>query len=323
MKAPVFICGHRKSGTTMLFNLFDGHPDLMVFPSDLNILYAYYPIYTDDKYNRNERLDRLERVIFTDIQDQFSINNKKINFDMELFRQQFFNSIEAEDLNNIKSLITSLIESFAKVTNQTEKIPVVKETSIEIYASELKRYFPEAKFIHLIRDPRDNYAALKSGVKVHYKHLGEDENKTLASMIYRSRFGLEMGLLNQKIFGGRSYKTVKFETLVKQTEGLMVDISEYLEIDYHKNLLQPTSFSEPVKGNNFDGKTFSKVSTKNLNRWTERIHSTEAKIIEFQLGSLMEQYGYKLNYERSESANAASEFYKWENYKYYFSDRFK
>ena len=44
-KNLLFITGHRKSGTTMFANLFDGHKDFLVYPSDLCLLYAYYPFY--------------------------------------------------------------------------------------------------------------------------------------------------------------------------------------------------------------------------------------------------------------------------------------
>ena len=39
----LFITGHRKSGTSMLNNLFDGHEDFLVYPNDITILYAYFP----------------------------------------------------------------------------------------------------------------------------------------------------------------------------------------------------------------------------------------------------------------------------------------
>src|SRR5687768_10638980 len=39
----LLVCGHRKSGTTVLTNLFDSHPSLAVLPHDIKILYAYYP----------------------------------------------------------------------------------------------------------------------------------------------------------------------------------------------------------------------------------------------------------------------------------------
>ena len=68
MKDPIFICGHRKSGTTMFHNLFDGHEELLVYPSDLNLLYAYFPIYISEKYSDEERLERLDTVLFKEFQ---------------------------------------------------------------------------------------------------------------------------------------------------------------------------------------------------------------------------------------------------------------
>ena len=40
---PVFICGHRKSGTTMLCSLFDDHDDILVYPSDSSFFYKIFP----------------------------------------------------------------------------------------------------------------------------------------------------------------------------------------------------------------------------------------------------------------------------------------
>ena len=40
---PVFICGHRKSGTTMLCSLFDDHDDILVYPSDSSFFQIFPP----------------------------------------------------------------------------------------------------------------------------------------------------------------------------------------------------------------------------------------------------------------------------------------
>jgi len=31
---PIFLCGHRKTGTTMLLGLLDDHPELLVYPAE-------------------------------------------------------------------------------------------------------------------------------------------------------------------------------------------------------------------------------------------------------------------------------------------------
>ena len=40
---PVFLCGHRKSGTTMLLALLDSHPELLTYPADSAFFYRVYP----------------------------------------------------------------------------------------------------------------------------------------------------------------------------------------------------------------------------------------------------------------------------------------
>ena len=52
----------------MFLNLFDGNKDINVFPTDINLLYAYYPI-VENLDNTNKK--RLKRILFK----EFS-NNK-------------------------------------------------------------------------------------------------------------------------------------------------------------------------------------------------------------------------------------------------------
>ena len=60
-----------------------------------------------------------------------------------------------------------------------------------------------------------------------------------------------------------------------------------------------------------------------VQQWVERISEDEAKIIEFHLGELMKQFSFDLNFAHNDSTIVAAEFYKWQNYNYFFSDRFK
>ncbi|WP_237276365.1 sulfotransferase family protein [Tenacibaculum ovolyticum] len=322
MKDPIFICGHRKSGTTMFHNLFDGHNELLVYPSDLNLLYAYFPVYLSDNYSDNERLERLDIVLFKDLEFQLKNENLSNAINIQLFREFFFESLENSDLCDMKIIITKLMEAFSKVMDKPNRIPVIKETSIEIYSNEIFNWFPNAKFLHLVRDPRDNYAALKSGVKKYYSKMGEDEKQTLASLIYRTRFGLEMGLANINKYGKEKYIFVNFTQLVNNIDAEIKEIIKFLGISFKDSLLVPTRLGNEIKGNNFDGNKFNTVNNKNIGRWSERISEEEAKVIEFHLGELMKQFEFDLKFDYNDSAIIAAEFYKWQNYKYFFSDRF-
>ena len=48
----IFLTGHRKSGTSLLQRLFDNHPDIDVYPTDLTLFYNYFPYYTMNYNNK-------------------------------------------------------------------------------------------------------------------------------------------------------------------------------------------------------------------------------------------------------------------------------
>ena len=64
MNNLVFVCGHRKCGTTMFSDLFNGHQKLSVFPTDLSIFYGYYPKYVDGSFSFEEQMERIDCYIF-------------------------------------------------------------------------------------------------------------------------------------------------------------------------------------------------------------------------------------------------------------------
>ena len=177
---PIFLCGHRKSGTSMFLNLFDGNKDVNVFPTDINLLYAYYPIVEKNLDNTNKK-KRLKRILFK----EFS-NNKLIkkSIDLNSYSELFFKKVKEN--YSTKNLVYHLLNIYNEnfTAKKTSSI-ICKETSVEIYATEIKKWFKNAKFIHLIRDPRDNYSALKSGLKKYYSKFNDDKLSMLFSIIFR------------------------------------------------------------------------------------------------------------------------------------------
>ena len=44
---PLFICGHRKSGTTLLISLSDGIDNAITYPDDSGFFYMYFPYFAE------------------------------------------------------------------------------------------------------------------------------------------------------------------------------------------------------------------------------------------------------------------------------------
>ena len=319
------ICGHRKSGTTLLSNLLDGHSQLAVYPIDLALLYAYFPHFLQENPAPEQRRKRLSRILFDDLADRLAASARASLLDIAAHREQFFSGLTDDELGDMRVLIGRLMASFQMVRGRpVDQVEwgVLKETSIEIYAAEVLDWFPDARFIQVLRDPRDNFAALAAGVDKHYRRLGEDRNRTLASLLHRARLGFCMARQNRAAYGPQRYHLVRYEDLVTEPEATMRQVARFLGIEFSPCLLTPSALGLPTGGNSYDGDPAFHISTRNLGRWRERISQDEAAVIEFHLGEEMAEFGYDIAFECAVRRRAAAEFYKWHNYAYFYNDRF-
>jgi protein-tyrosine sulfotransferase len=318
-KPIVFICGHRKSGTTMFHNLFDGHPELCVYPMDINLLYGYFPNFNSVSTSTEELEARVDRVVFDDLVKTAALGNV---IDVKKLKEFFKKNMKGQSYSDVNEVIGALLKAYSELESKEKKYYVVKETGIEMYAKEIKKWFPNCKFIHLIRDPRDNFAAIKSGLKKKYESYGDSDISLLFSVIFRNLWGFKMAHINQRLLGESSYKLVKFEDIVAQPELMMRDISQWLGIDFDISSLTPTVCGHNTSGNNFSGKNFSTVSSEHVSKWTDRITDEEVAMLEFAFGSEMSLFGYEASSSDASKAESVSDFYKHMNYKYFYFDRF-
>lgn len=316
----IFITGHRKSGTSLLHRLFDNHNAINVYPDDLTIFYAYFPFYTQ-KYNGNKRklIERITKIYANLF--KFAKYNK--NYESSKIRNSvdsLTKSLKKINLESKKEVFRTVINEWILLDNKNiNKILLVKETSQSIFYKEFKKVFPKLKMINLIRDPRDNYASIKSGLKTYYEKIGEDEVSTLMSTVLRSRQDLFSAKINEN---DESFINIKYEDLVSKPKKTMKNLTSYLGIKYSDELIEPTIFGKPYFGNNFT-KKIDGISKTNASNWEKRITNEECSIIEYFLYEVMDLWGYELKFKLEDSQNHFANFYEKYNGKYFFKDSFK
>jgi len=317
----LLIGGHRKSGTTVLHSLFDGHEELYVPPHDLNILYGFHPGWTRPDISRKEQEDRLRKVTI----DRWRARYEKTEDGTERFnilKSYIDSNIAAVDLSQPGEVVDLIVSALWGTVKQGAKILVLKETSTEMYVPWLLADRPEWKFLHLVRDPRDNYAALSAGQQAYYEKLGDDALSTQTSTIIRYKLGIQSLCWNKKHFGEQRYRVLRFEDLVNDPTKTMQEISAWLGISWAESLVVPTRNGEPFLGNSHDGKKFSGVSAENVGKWKERISPEAAGVLEHVLGEEMKMNGYKKELSEAYSAKCAAEWYGKMSFTYFFSDPF-
>ena len=304
----------------MLHKLFDGHPNLVVYPTDLCFLYAYFPCHINTE---KARIERLRHVLKKSLMafDNFELYENKL-LRVDKFLDYFFQYLSAKALENKSLLLIEYSNAWYEYFNLMKDSPfVVKETSQAIFSRELIESIPEIKIISLIRDPRDNYAAIKAGIESYYSNFGESELESLASVINRSRMDLLAADYSRNVFPNQ-FLAIKFEDLINDIEKSLDVISSFCEINNAVSMRTPTILGKSYMGNSYEGERFNGVSNKNVSRWRERISDQEAKIIEFWASDAMRIWHYELAFTQADSARAYSDFYNWYNCRYFYYDSF-
>lgn len=326
----IFICGHRKSGTTLLLSLFDNHPEVSVYPADSGFFFKYFPMSEINEYSAAEKIDLIMNTVIKNLEEELEKipeqTKKEINFNIMKFKNEFRKLAEKSNATP-KDMLISLAVSFKTnfINSTMRKYWIEKTSSTEIYANEVFQWFPKAKFVHIIRDPRDNWASLKSGWDQRYKNFSDSKERLIQSLIERGKLGMEFAKYNEKIFGKEKYKVLKFEDLTNEPEKTTKDLCNFLQIKFDETILKPTILGQPWKGNSFDGSEFTSISNVNASRWKERIDENEAKLIEYYFAEIMQYFGYELEYDLKERMEAAANHYKWFNFaeRYSYSNTLK
>jgi hypothetical protein len=154
------ISGHPKAGTTLFLSLLDGHRELTVFPEELWYFHKAYA-----KKDRKKALLSYTglRHILTKGVESNNDSRKYDNVDIDRFFRLFDEAFDKSD--SIRDEMLSPIIAWHQALNEKCLAPqrwVEKGPLNEFYAPQYRKLFPKGLiFFHILRDPRDNWAAYK------------------------------------------------------------------------------------------------------------------------------------------------------------------
>ena len=292
---PTFLLGAHKSGTSLLRSLFDGHSQLYTIPIEAHY-FQNRKYWVDNEY-RLERPARLDKAQTIDnfcayihrsntAEDPYSDSVTKGLFDEERFRS-YFSSIQP-DLGD-KACIEKYFEAIHfSITGTTlpDRIRVV-EKSVENaeFAQELSLLFPQARFIHIVRNPYANFVSLRKYKSVNW---GAPIIRRIVRTLYNSYYYLYR---NQRTI--EPYYVLRYEDLVTEPEKHIRSMCRFLQIPFEKALLSPTHQGNVWHGNSVRGLVFNSISASNLEKWKPEIHPMEVEYIDHLFYFLLRDYGYE------------------------------
>ena len=283
MKPPVFIVGCPRSGTSFLYHLLLSAGGFAEFHTQMNVFDVLEPIFGD-----------------------LSIPNNKKKMMREWLGSKAFQvsgldaaDIEAKVMANCKNGSDFLRIVMEEVANKQGVDRWIDSTPTNVpHMMRISRDFPDAQFIHIIRDGRD--VALSLDQYRWSRPLPWDRNRSLlAAGLYWEgivRKGRGFGAVL-----GPKYLEVRYEELVERQQPALKPVSEFLghTLDYDRiqrtsvgSVKKPlTAFKEDLKEGRFSP----------VGRWRNKFPEDQLVWFERLVGNYLVELGYPLAHPGSVS----------------------
>ncbi|MDX1662555.1 MAG: sulfotransferase [Candidatus Promineifilaceae bacterium] len=268
---PFFIVGHARSGTTLLRMILSSHPRLVI-PPETGFL-PFLRITPEAPLSR-EQVRKTIRTIG-------ALNREWRHLVPDFDR--FYT--ELPQPTPLPQLLDALYRrrGDAPIRRWGDKTP-----GYVTYVPQIDAIFPNAQFIHVIRDGRDSTVSA-------WKKWGErrpymDHYYLLAEWARDVEAGREAG----QALGAERYLEVCYEELVQQPEPTIRQIIAFLNESFHPAVLDHTSLARKVVGAHSHREVWEPIFTTSVGRWRREMTPFQKKLANRVAGATLSAAGYEL-----------------------------
>jgi sulfotransferase family protein len=269
-RPPLFVAGPDRSGTTLMFALLASHPDVsMVRRTNM---WRYF----HGRYGDLGERDNLERCLGDMVRYR---RMRHLRPDPNRIRDDFLRGPPTYG-----RLFALFHEHNAERAGKTRWGD--KSLHTEHYADRVLAELPDARIIHMVRDPRDRYASVRKRNGQDLSRVGAATGRWLASA--------RAGRRNERRYPGR-YLLVRYEDLVREPETTVRRLCAAIELDYSPRMLAMAGSPEHRdRGGNssFHDITPGTISTRAIGRFRAVLSADELVFIQLVAGRELTEAGY-------------------------------
>jgi hypothetical protein len=275
-----FIIGRPRTGTTLLRSLFDAHPNVEV-PWECQFVLNLYPHYGKITHWTIEDLDRF----YADLVKQWQFSAWNID---HLKLQSDLHECAGETTYAMICQVVYLnhISFYPK-----EKIRLIgdKNHGYTIYTHRIKKLFPDAKFVYILRDYRDNYQSVKNV---------DFELPIVSLVVYKWKYFYRKALEASAKFPG-SFYFIRYEDLVTEPELHLRRLCEFLDIPFVPEVFEFYKAKEKAEEKyptdilkKHHKSLFNPVNTSRIGLWEKSMTTRQIRIADQVAGKCADRAGY-------------------------------
>lgn len=271
--------------------IFDSHPQLVVYPEETVFFRRFWPESTGLDLENQLKLAE-QKIIHIFDWSQESPPPSQTGFPDRDYTSISFEEIRQvmqelvqKDHRHPGDILSAAVLAFGQVCEQINpetRCWVEKSPYNEYFTEQIFTWWPDARCIHVLRDPRDNYISYQR------KHPDWSAEFLAANWTRSTRAGLE----NRDRYGAQRYRLLRYEDLTQTPETVIPGLADFLDIDWDISLTAPTRAGDFWAGNSMFADQFQGISVTPVARWKENLQPRDAAVIELMTASLLDIFQY-------------------------------
>lgn len=272
--SPIFIVGVPRSGTTLLRVLLDSHPNIACGPESPWLA-------------RGEKSIKALYAYMTE-KDMGFIDS--FNIDLQVLNNQFANFIDG------------LYQVYAAKKGKKRWAEKTPDNSLEIQF--LSKIFPNAFFVHIVRDGRD-VACSTAFLSTERKNISEWHSKYILmnhSEVARNtienasiRWQIWTNIIEESLNNVKHSYRLRYEDLVLNPEVELMKLMTFIGEEYSPDMMRYSLIEHEYpewEWGSRDVKRSSGVSTRSVRRWEKQLDNISISMIDTLLSDSLIKYGY-------------------------------
>ena len=272
---PFFIIGSGRSGNTLLRSILSGTSEISIPPESYRLPFAIKRFHVCNNRDWKE--------LFPEILDEFKNCKEFYTWDIDL--QEVHNRLDSisESKRTLSNIFDELYCTYSEKHNPGSKLWGDKTPLNTLYLDWIGSAFPQSKFIHIIRDGRDvvsSYLDMKR-----YSSIDEAAKRWIHSIIFAQKFGAKIG---------DSYMEIRYESLVKNPEEVIMEVCNFLDIEYDSKILDHTSQIEKMgdTDKSHHSNLSKPISSESIGKWKNNLSEDNQKKVTKLLHNSLHRLGY-------------------------------
>jgi len=276
-----FILGRPRSGTTLLRTLFDAHSNVSIPFEGRIIINLYYKYGKQKKWNERKLLQFYNDLLLDDKINTWEFNDKLKNDILDLG--------ENANYERLIKLIYLNFNSFFK----KEKIILIGDKNPfysyrKPYFKIIKKSFPSAKIIHLVRDYKAHYLSMS---KINF----ENNKPSIVADFWKYSYKI----VNDEFSKSDNYYYLKHEDLISNPVEELKQLCSFLDIDFKNEMLEYYKIKDLVLEKYGDeilkihSSLLNPITDKFNDKWKTELNENTIKVLDSVVGNYAELAGYK------------------------------